>query len=117
MSVPSDIAVFNDIIEVVNRSIGDMNILFPDTPSIDCVDLAPNIRRHFKLCSHVITGAPAGEHIAVRKPNSKYWHHGVYIGQVADKEGFYVIDFNGETDDDAIIELRDLDCFVKGQNK
>jgi hypothetical protein len=78
------------------------------------VDLTPNINRHFKVCSHVITGAPVGEHIAVRKPNNNCWHHGVYIGEVVDKEGFYVIDFNGETNGDAIFDLCEVDCFCEG---
>jgi hypothetical protein len=54
MFVPSEIVVFNDIIEVVKRVIDDMNNLFPDTPSLDCLDLAPNIKRHFIFFFHTL---------------------------------------------------------------
>lgn len=96
--------------DVVNDAIATVHRLFPDTPALDDVDVTPCIKRAFKLCSHVISGAPVGEHIAARKTNSDVWHHGVYVGNVADREGFYVIDLN----DDGMIDLREVDYFCEG---
>jgi hypothetical protein len=87
-----------------------MNGYFPDAPALDGVELTPYIKRGFKLCSHVISEAPVGEHIAARKTNSDAWHHGVYMGHVADKEGFYVVDF----DERGMIDMREVDLFCLG---
>lgn len=106
----ADPDAFKEVIDVVNKAIGAVNGLFPDTPALDCVDPTPNIKRPFRFCSHVISEAPVGEHIAVRKTNSDTWHHGVYVGKVADKDGFYVIDFS----DEAMIDLREVDYFCEG---
>jgi hypothetical protein len=84
--------------------------LASDTYALDGVDVTPCIKRAFQLCSHVISGAPFGEHIAARKTNSDAWHHGVYVGQVADKEGFYVVDF----DEQGMIDMREVDLFCEG---